>query len=106
VNVVVTDNPDLNRYEARLGGELAGFAQYRLQGERMTIFHAEVDPQHEGQGVGSHLAGSALEDLRSRGLELDPRCPFIAAYVRRHADRYLDLVAEPLREHVMGQSRR
>ena len=93
--------PELSRYEVRVDGELAGFAQYRLKGGRITIFHAEVEPSHEGKGVGSELAKSALADVRDRGLELVPRCPFISRYVRRHADLYLDLVAEPLREQVL-----
>lgn len=102
MDVAVADNAELSRYEVRVDGELAGFAQYRVQGERVTIFHAEVDPAHEGKGVGSQLAKSALADVRARGLELIPRCPFISDYVRRHPDRYLDLVPERLRERVMG----
>ncbi|MGH2836472.1 MAG: GNAT family N-acetyltransferase [Solirubrobacteraceae bacterium] len=102
MSVEVSDNPELDRYEARVDGNLAGFAQYRLHGRRMTIFHAEVGPAFEGRGVGSRLAKAALDDVRARELELEPRCPFIAAYVRRHPDLYLELVAEPLREAVMA----
>ncbi|HWD70539.1 MAG TPA: GNAT family N-acetyltransferase [Solirubrobacteraceae bacterium] len=102
MSVEVSDNPELGRYEARLDGEIAGFAQYRVDGQQITIFHAEVDPAIEGRGVGSQLAKTALDDVRRRGLELVPRCPFIAAYVRRHPDLYLGLVAEPLREGVMN----
>jgi hypothetical protein len=102
VSVEVVDSPDLGRYEARVDGELAGFAQYRVEGRRITIFHAEVDPAFEGRGVGSQLAKEALDDVGRQGLELVPRCPFIAAYVRRHPDPYLGLVAEPLREQVMA----
>ena len=104
VSVEVTDNRELNRYEVRVEGELAGFAQYRLDGARMTIFHAEVGPSFEGQGVGSRLAKDALDDVRTRDLELVPRCPFIAAYVRRHPDEYLELVSEPLRANVMADA--
>ncbi len=102
MSVEVADNPDSGRYEVRVDGELAGFAQYRLQGQRITIFHAEVDPAFEGQGVGSQLAQSALSDIRERAFDLIPRCPFIAHYVRNHPDDYLDLVPEPLREQVMA----
>jgi uncharacterized protein len=102
VRVAVTDNPQLSRYEARLDAELIGFAQYDLQEPQITIFHTEVDAEHQRQGIGSQLAKHALDDVRERGLELAPTCPFIAAYVRRHADLYLDVVAEPLREKVMA----
>ncbi len=102
MSIAVADNPELGRFEARLDGELAGFAQYRIDGRRITIFHAEVDPALEGRGIGSELAKRTLDDVRKRELELVPRCPFIATYVRRHSDLYLDLVVEPLRAKVMA----
>lgn len=104
MSVEVTDNAELSRYEARVGGELAGFAQYRVDGRRMTLVHTEVDPRFEGRGVGSQLAKVALEDVGRQGLDVVPRCPFIAAYVRRHPDLYLGLVPEPLRESVLEGS--
>jgi predicted GNAT family acetyltransferase len=102
MRVVVTDNPQLNRYEAHLDAELIGFAQYDLQEAEITIFHTEVDTGHQRQGVGGQLAKHALDDVRTRGLRLVPTCPFIAAFVRRHPDVYLDVVAAPLREQVMA----
>jgi len=102
VSVEVADNRELDRYEVHVDGQLAGFAQYRLTGERITMFHVEVGAEFEGRGIGSQLAKAALDDVAARGLELIPRCPFVAAYVRRHPDPYLDLVAEPLRDSVMA----
>jgi uncharacterized protein len=101
MNAEVRDNPEESRYELRVDERLAGFAQYRIDGQRMTIFHAEVDPEFGGQGLGSRLAAESLQDVRRRGLVLIPRCPFIVSYVRRHADDYLDLVAPGLRARVM-----
>ncbi len=97
----VRDNAAESRYEVLADGELAGFAQYRLNGGRMTIFHTEIDPAFEGRGLGSELARGALADVRARGLELVPRCPFIAEFVRRHPDEYLDLVVPSLRASLM-----
>lgn len=91
-DVVVRDNPAAARYELFVAGELAGFASYVLSGKTMTIPHAEVEPRFEGRGLGSRLAAFALDDVRSRGLSVVPRCPFIAAYIKRHPD-YADLVA-------------
>jgi predicted GNAT family acetyltransferase len=102
VSLQIDDHPEELRYEALVDGRLAGFAQYRLQDGRMTIFHTEVEPAYEGHGVGSELAKVALADVRKRGLVLVPRCPFIADYVRRHPELYLDLVPESLREKVLA----
>jgi predicted GNAT family acetyltransferase len=104
VSVAVTDNPQLSRYEVRIDGELVGFAVYRIEHAEITIFHTEVDTAHQRQGIGSQLAEHALGDVRQRGLQLVPTCPFIAAHVRRHPDLYLEIVAEPLRERVMAGS--
>ncbi|HTU29810.1 MAG TPA: GNAT family N-acetyltransferase [Solirubrobacteraceae bacterium] len=97
----VRDSPEELRYEIRVDEQLAGFAQYRLKDDRITIFHAEIDPDYRGRGLGDELAHDTLEDVRRRGLVLVPRCPFIASYVHRHPDEYLDLVAPGLRATVM-----
>jgi uncharacterized protein len=92
--VDVTDNPQEHRYDAKVEGTLAGFAAYRLRGEDVIVFtHTEVDPAHEGQGIGAALARGALDDVRARGeRQVVALCPFIAAWVRRHPD-YQDLLA-------------
>ena len=65
--VEITLNEPEHRYEAHVDGELAGFAVFRLQGDRIVFTHTEVDDRFEGQGVGSQLARHALDDVRSRG---------------------------------------
>jgi len=90
----VVDNPDERRYEAHLDGRVAAIAEYRLARERIIFFHTEVDPAFEGRGVGSRLARAVLDDARARGLRVTPKCPFIAAYIRRHPE-YADLVSDP-----------
>ena len=59
-DVVVTNSPDAKRYEARLDGALAGFAEYQLTDELIVFTHTEVDPAFEGRGIGSALARFAL----------------------------------------------
>jgi predicted GNAT family acetyltransferase len=92
--VTFADEPEHHRYEARLGDRVVGFATYRLQPGRITFLHTEVDASLEGGGVGSRLARFVLDDARSRGLQVRPLCPFIAAYIRRHPE-YQDLVVPP-----------
>src|SRR5689334_10997190 len=92
--VQVVNNPEQSRYEASLNGSQVGFAEYRMQGDDTIEFtHTEVADEAEGQGVGSALAESVLDDARNRSLRVVPRCRFIAAYIGRH-DEYLDLVSE------------
>ena len=90
---VVRDNPAAARYELFVSEQLAGFAAYVLGNETMTIPHVEVEPRFEGRGLGARLAKFALDDARRRGLAVVPRCPFMAAFIKRHPD-YADLVAD------------
>ena len=96
-DVQVTNNEAEKRYEARVDGELAGSAYYRMEGDAIAFTHTEVDDAYEGQGLGSKLASSALDEARARGLSVLPYCPFIRGYIQRH-DEYLDLV--PLGERA------
>jgi predicted GNAT family acetyltransferase len=98
MSVTIRDNADEHRYEAWVDDALAGFSEYRLREGRITFTHTEVDDAYEGQGIGSQLASSVLDAARDAGLAVYPACPFIAEYVRRHPDRYLDLVPEQVRD--------
>ena len=88
--VVVTDAPERNRFEAHIDGQLAGFAEYMRQEKVIVLPHTEVDPAFEGKGVGGALARTALDDARERGIPVLATCPFIAGWMRKHPD-YLDL---------------
>lgn len=88
----VVDNAGEHRFEIRVDGERAGAAYYRLhpadaaEPERIVFTHTEVDPQYEGKGVGSRLAGGALTLAKERGLQIVAQCPFIAAYLKKHPE--------------------
>ena len=87
----ITDNAEQGRYEIRVDGDLAGFAEYE-RGEGAVVFtHTEVDSAFEGKGVGSALARGALDDVRAKGRSVVPLCPFIKKWIGRHPD-YQDLV--------------
>lgn len=90
--IEVVDVPGRYRFEARVEGELAGIAQYLRRGSRVIFTHTEVDPAFEGRGIGSALAKGALDAVRAAGGTVESRCPFFAAYLRRHKE-YADLVA-------------
>ena len=100
--IEVGDNPDESRYEASAGGSLAGIAAYRLRPGAVVFTHTEALPGWEGRGVGGRLARAALDDVRARGLQAVPRCPFIAAWIRRHPD-YEELVPAAERHLLEGR---
>jgi predicted GNAT family acetyltransferase len=91
-SIEVVHRPDQSRFVIRLDGEPIGFTSYRDQPGRRVFLHTEVDSAYEGKGYGRRLAGDALDSTGRAGLKVTPRCPFIAAYIRRNR-QYGDLVA-------------
>lgn len=94
----VVMNTATHRFEATLGGEVA-FTEYRLGQGTILLPHTVVPPAFEGRGVGSGLAKAALGYARDHGLKVRPACPFIAGYIKKHAE-YQDLVDPAWRERL------
>ncbi len=87
----VVNKPHQGRYEALVDDRVAGFAEYRMDGEDVVFTHTEVADAYEGQGIGSRLVRAALEDVRRQGRRIEPLCPFVHSYIDRHAE-YQDLL--------------
>lgn len=87
----VTDNPDQERFEIRVDGELAGFVQYRLKDGALVLLHTETDPRFRGHGVAGHLVRSTLDAARERHLAVLPYCPFARTWITEHPE-YADLI--------------
>lgn len=92
----VANNADRQRYEISADGRVAGFATYRAEPGRITLVHAEIDPDFTGRGLGSALVQSALDDIRRQGRSVVPACPFVADFIASHAG-YEDLVDDSSR---------
>ena len=82
----VSRNDEKSRYEIRIGETVAGFAAFRIQPGRVVFTHTVVDPDFEGQGLGSTLVRDALTDVSARGETIVPFCPFIQDWLKRHPD--------------------
>jgi predicted GNAT family acetyltransferase len=87
----VRNNEPRSRYELDADGALA-IAQYEMDGDVIRLTHTIVPSEVEGRGIGSRLVKAALDEIRSRGLRVDPACPFVSAYIDRHPE-YRDLLA-------------
>lgn len=94
--VEVTDHPESERYEVRVGGELAGFADYQRGPGQIAFTHTEVDSAYSGQGLAGRLAQKSLDDAQAAGNEVLPFCPFYRGWIAKHPD-YAGLVPEARR---------
>jgi len=94
--VEIVDVPDANRYEARVGGTVAGWVDYRRVRDRLVALHTEVEPAFGGQGIASALVRRVIDDARAAGTPITPRCPFFVSHFDRHPEDR-DIVAMPPR---------
>jgi len=91
--IEVTDHPEAGRYEVRIDGVLAGFADRDERDGVLVLPHTVVEAKHRGHGLAGQLVRHALDDARARGLAVAPVCSYVATYIAEHpAD--LDLVPE------------
>ncbi|MET0542666.1 MAG: GNAT family N-acetyltransferase [Variovorax sp.] len=90
-DITITDNAAQHRYEATIGGALAGYAEYNLLTDAIMFTHTEVLQAFEGKGVGSTIARHVLDEARAKSLHVIPVCQFIAGYIRKHRE-YAELV--------------
>ena len=90
---IVRDAPEADRYEIRDGEQVLGLAAYQRRGDTFVFTHTEVDPDAGRSGLGSTLVRAALDDVRSRGGSVVPRCSFVQGWIERHPE-YADLVAD------------
>lgn len=92
--IEVIDNPERERFEVREGRRVIGWAAYQETAQLIVFTHTEVDPAHEGQGIGSQLVRATLDHVRAQGMQVLPMCPFVSAWMNRHPD-YDDLRYRP-----------
>jgi predicted GNAT family acetyltransferase len=90
----ILDVPEANRYEARLGDEVAGWVDYRRVQGRLVAIHTEVRPEFGGRGIATALVRRVLDDARGAGVKVTPRCPLFVAHFERHPEDR-DLVEMP-----------
>ena len=85
---VVRHEPDAHRFAIYVDEVLAGFTEYleRAHGTRFNFVHTEIDLAFGGQGLGSVLVRTALEETRDLGKTIVPFCPFVVAWLQKHPE--------------------
>jgi predicted GNAT family acetyltransferase len=72
--------------EKQLGG-----MEINISGDRLTVYHTEVIPEAEGQGLAKKMLAAMVDHARKNKLKVIPLCPYVHAQFKRHADDYADV---------------
>jgi len=89
-SAVVEHNQPEQQFELHIAG-LVCLLQYRVANGKFIIHHTEVPPPLQNRGLAERMTRVALHYARSLGCKVEPRCPYTAAFLKRHRE-YSDLL--------------
>ena len=65
--------------------------QVAIKGSNLTVFHTEVSPKLQGQGVAARLLAHMVAYARQHGLKVIALCPYVGAQFKRRPEQYTDI---------------
>ena len=83
--VEVRHNAAASRFEATVDGLLC-VANYHLVDGVMRIHHTEVPVTLKGRGIAGQIVRTAFAYAEANGLEVEPWCGYVRAYMKRHTE--------------------
>ncbi len=101
-SITVTNNEEAQRFEAQVDG-LRALLTYRRFPDRIVFNHIEVPPHLESRGLAAKLARTALDFARANHFRVVPLCPYVAAFIGKHAE-YHDLVSAEGLQKLLSRS--
>ena len=90
--VTLLHNAARSRYEAVLDGQVVAFADYEVTGSIVVLPHTVTTPALRGRGHAGRVVRFALDEIRTSGRKVIPRCWYVARFIDEHPE-YADLVA-------------
>ncbi|MCJ8152998.1 N-acetyltransferase [Chryseobacterium sp. SSA4.19] len=72
-------------------GNKAGKMDISVIGEKLTVYHTEVDQQYEGKGFARLLLNELVSYARTHDLKIVPLCPYVHGQFKRHPEEYNDV---------------
>ncbi len=85
--IEILHNERASRFEATVDG-LVCFAAYDRQDDVLRMNHTSVPAQLEGRGIASAILHFAFDYARANGLEVEPWCSYVRAYMKRHPETH------------------
>jgi predicted GNAT family acetyltransferase len=96
MSVTIVDNPERNRYEAIIEGEVAGFSEYEKRQDFVVFPHTEVNKSYRGMGIADRLVQRAVDEVHGVRGKIYPLCPFVKSWLDKHPEyEYLRYEPKP-----------
>lgn len=67
-----------NRSEVYDGDKLIGKCEYKIEADKLDIYHTEVDAAYGGRGLAGKLVDLVVAYARDENLKIIPSCPYVA----------------------------
>ena len=82
MDIRVQHATDTGRFELRVDGELAAYADVRRHDEGVVEMpHTYTVPSFRGRGLAAHVVRAALDSLSADGERVRPTCWFVAEFI-------------------------
>lgn len=95
-DVTIHHNPDRERFEVLVAGNVIGKAAYKDydagSSPQRIFYHTVINEEYGGQGLAGKLAAVALDETIQAGFRIVPVCPFIKKYVAKNPELAADTV--------------
>lgn len=69
----------------------AGKMDISVIGQKLTVYHTEVNQEYEGKGFAKILLERLVSYARENNLKIVPLCPYVHAQFKRHPEEYNDV---------------
>jgi predicted GNAT family acetyltransferase len=73
------------------GGERVAEMEVGINGQEMTVYHTEVQPEGEGKGLAKMLLAAMVEHARANNLKVIAQCTFVHLQFKKHQEEYKDI---------------
>ncbi|WP_313383537.1 GNAT family N-acetyltransferase [Chishuiella sp.] len=69
----------------------AGKMDISIIGNKLTVYHTEVDDEYAGNGFAKLLLNELVTYARENDLKIVPLCPYVYAQFKRSPEQYDDV---------------
>mgnify|MGYP001371835652 CR=1 FL=1 len=93
--IVFNDDHGNGEVQLLTDEKLAGKMEISVTDGKLTVYHTEVNPGHEGKGFAKLLLNQLAGYARENNLKIIPLCPYVLSQFKRHPESYTDIWFKP-----------